>query len=285
MVDRFIVTCVVASSLFAVPVAAAQVEAGGAGKGRTDVAYGVAAGHVPLLERFLIGYRSPHHINAIMVMPAGAAEDESPNAGIGMPSVEEGNLAVMLQDKNADDTYDFTVWHQTFPNLTRHNIRDVGCQGRCERQLPHPNVVGGNVFVLVGFQLFFTGGRDHHIDQIGVFEEDGKLVLVYSDKNGDDVFGYSVDYALVPRLRIQELDSYDVGVGGGWGATTVQSGIKVLRGFHVDFKAGAADRHFEGIDIGFSGDLLRILYSDGSSGAFDAVIDWAVMQSGAVIDP
>jgi hypothetical protein len=160
--------------------------------------YPVPQGTVPLLDRFFLRYFDGHvfsrHLNAIMVMPAGAAEDASPEAGFGMPVVEEGEIAVILQDKNADDPIAFEVSHRVYADLRRYNIRDVGCVGGCERELPQPIVPRvGNVFVLVGFELFFTGGRDHHIDEIGIHEEGGRLVVAFNDRNDDDVSGYSVD--------------------------------------------------------------------------------------------
>ena len=62
--------------------------------------------------------------------------------------------------------------------------------------------------MLIGFDLMFDlrekafGGvkNDHHIDRIEVMEDNGYLTVSFNDKNDDDGFDYTVDYAYVPRV-------------------------------------------------------------------------------------
>lgn len=269
-----------------------RIELEGAGTGRSDRPYPVPGRTVPLLEQFFLLYYEGHgvdrHVNTIMVMPGGEAQDESPNAGLGMPVVEDGQVAIILQDKNADDSYFFDISHHPVANVQRHNIRDVGCVGRCERQLPHPLInARGNVFVLVGFQIFFTGGRDHRVDRIGVYVRNGKLIVELNDKNDDDVFGYSVDYVLLPRLRVRETDTFTIGTAGvGSVLRTVQVGDKVIRGFLFDF-TGGPDMRLSRIAAGFLGlNSLLLAYSDDSfTSNFSATIDYAVLAPPLEVDP
>src|SRR5439155_6179623 len=110
---------------------------------------------------------------------------------------------------------------------------------KCVRPLPiGPS--NRNVFVLVGFHLFFTGGRDHNIDEVAVFEDGGSLTVALNDRNDDDVFGYSVDYALwspdVPTSTIETHEERGTAKGGAHIA--LPAGEKVIQGFSFTFKTG-----------------------------------------------
>ena len=54
------------------------------------------------------------------------------------------------------------------------------------------------------------------MDEIGVYEEDGKLVVKFNDSNDDDVFGDKVDFAMVRLIGVniqQDEESGRAGAG------------------------------------------------------------------------
>lgn len=249
------------SSLFA-----AQRE--GFGKGRIDPPYSGVENSVPLLDTFYFRFGSgsggvDHHINSILVMPAGDAEIVG--SGSCGPATAPGRVTLMYRDKNADDRYFYKVGHDTgrLEAVRRLRICDVGCTGKCERRLPQDGVVGSQLgarFVLVGFELFFTGGRDHHVDEVAVFEENGVLTVMLNDKNDDDVFGYVVDYAWVPSLESGPLRE-SRGSNRGGARVELPEGRKVIRGFHFDYQH--KDHHLREIGVLTSnGDNLEVFYGD-----------------------
>jgi hypothetical protein len=255
----------------------------GFAKGRVDKTYRGVDDAVPLLSTFYfrfekVGESVDHHINSIMVMPAGAAEDVSPNAGLPMPNVESGKISLMYRDKNADDEYFYKVSHYTRPlsGVRRFNVRDVGCTGKCERSLPRPPDTD-SVFVLIGFQLFFTGSRDHHVDEIAVFEENRKLIVMLNDKNDDDVFGYSVDYAWVsPRLIRRTGEQSGSDQGGA--RVALPPGRKVIRGFHFNFVR--EDHHLRAIGVLTSNQNLEVYYEDkNGDDPFQWKVRWGIIGS------
>lgn len=273
----------------------------GFGKGRIDPLYQGVDDGVPLLSTFYFRFEqvgSPgavdNHINSIMVLPAGTAEDLSPNADIPAPVVESGKISLIYQDahqEDAKDRYFYKASHliQSFGRPThplnsarRYQIRDVGCTGKCERVLPRPAGSGEGTFVLVGFQLFFTGGRDHHVDEIAVFEEDGELTVKLNDRDDRDVFGYVVDYALFAPTptsieRITQMGE-ESGSAKGGARVTLPRGRKVIRGFHFNFKSG--DHHLREIGVLLSNENLEVFYSDSNGDdLFDWGVRWAIIGS------
>lgn len=261
----------------------------GFGKGRIDPLYAGVGNAVPLLNTFYFRFGSAsgsvdHHINSIMVEPAGAAVDVSPNADLRPPNVESGKITLMYQDKNGDDRYFYKVGHDTrgLSSARRFTIRDVGCRGKCERTLPAP-LQPGTTFVLVGFKVFFTGARDHHVDEVAVFEDNRKLTVMLNDKNDDDVFGYAVDYAWVSLHEVRRTGE-ESGSARGGARVALPSGRKVIRGFHFDY--ASKDHHLREIGaLTSNGDNLEVFYSDkNADDRFGWMVRWAIIGP-AVLAP
>jgi hypothetical protein len=259
----------------------AAATASGFARNRTDPLYPGVNDGVPLLETFYFRFHQgggsvDHHLNAIMVLPSGAARDVSPGAGIPKPVVARGRIALMYRDKDGKDQYFYRVAHDSapLPGVRRYSIRDVGCAGTCERLLPPPPVPG-SVFVLVGFELFFTGGRDHHVDEIAVYETNRRLTVKLNDKNDDDVFGYVVDYAWVSPASVRST-GVQSGAARGATFTSVPLGRKVIRGFHFDYSS--SDHHLREIGVLFRGARLEVYYGDkNADDRFTWNVRWAIV--------
>lgn len=248
----------------------------GFGKGIIVSDYPGTENGVPLLSSFYFRFEKAgssesvdNHINSILVLPGGRSEDLSPNADLSPTQVEDGKIQLMFRDKDASsakDRYFYKTAHTFLPaNARRFQFRDVGCTGKCEQILPPPSSgpVGslGSIFVLVGFHMFFTGGRDHHIDTVAVFEDNRKLTIEFNDKNDDDVFGYLVDYAWVrPRPGQNVRLGEESGSTSGGARVSLPPGQKVIRGFRFDFKS--KDHHSREIGVLAGNENLEVYYSD-----------------------
>lgn len=269
----------------------------GFAKGSTLVNYpGVDAG-TPLLSSFYFrfersGSSSPidNHINQIMVLPGGQSVDLSPGADLSPAQVPAGKLDLMFADKSsgsANDRYFFKVAHQTVPNGRRFQFRDLGCTGKCEQVLPKPPgpILPGvqPVFVLCGFKIFFTGGRDHHLDGLSVFENNGKLTVEFNDKNDDDVFAYLVDYALISPVGLNIQLGEESGTSIGAARVPTTAGAKVIRGFRFDLRS--SDHEVREIGVLPRNDDLEVYYTDAAGNdRFSWFVRWATISE-PVIDP
>lgn len=241
---------------------------------------------VPLLSSFYFRFEKENgsrpvdnHLHSIRVLPGGRSEDLSPNADLNPAQVDNGKIELTYMDRDGDDAKDryfYKVAHKTLTTgARRFQFRDVGCTNKCEQILPPPPAGGpldtfGSVFVLVGFHIFFTGGRDHHIDKIGVYEEHGKLIVEFNDKlrdsgifddDLDPVFGYVVDYAWVKRRPgLNIVLGEESGSTSGGARVSLPPGPKVIRGFRFDFRTD--DHHSREIGVVTSNEKLEVYYSD-----------------------
>jgi len=275
-------------ALFAAPFLASGASAQareGFGRGFITPRYGnlgVQRG-VPLLRSFYFRYDTgggsvDHHLNAILVQPSGDAQDLSPNADLPRPTVARGHIGLIFQDKNHDDRYFYDVAHT--PPLNpgperRFSIRDVGCTGKCERRLPAPPQ-SGMTFVLVGFEVFFTGSRDHHVDEVAVFERNGTLTVKLNDKNDDDVFGYLVEYTWLASSQVRRTGTAS-GQGTAGARVSLPAGRAVLRGFQFDYLS--KDHHIREIGaLTTNSSQLEVFFGDkNGDDRFGWAVDWALL--------
>lgn len=87
----------------------------------------------------------------------------------------------------------------------------------------------------MGFQLSYSGGRDHHINQVGFLESNGVLQVTFADKNFDDNILWRVQYAYVPRTLFSMLGESSGIRERGAASRKIASGPTVIRGFIFDF--------------------------------------------------
>lgn len=283
---RFVLVLAVLFTLLPLQVSPAKGQSGeGFGRGFITPGYGGIAVQrgVPLLQTFYFRFdrgNDPidHHINAILVLPSGRAQDLSPNADLPRPTVARGRIGLMFQDKSKNDRYFYRVAHTAPLNPgpeRRFSLRDVGCVGQCQRRLPRPPVEG-SVFVLVGFELFFTGDRDHHVDQVAVFERNGTLTVKLRDKKPDDVFGYLVEYAWLAPSQVRRTGTASGEAAGGERAR-IPAGRAVIRGFQFNYRS--KDHHLREIGVlNVSSSRLEVFFGDkNGDDRFQWAVDWALL--------
>ncbi len=148
----------------------------------------------PLMDAFYFRFGPPlgqsssedHHIQIILVKP------QDPSAS---------QLTVSYSNDGQDETYSYIVPFHQRRGGTRAQLADVGCAKTCVRELRRPRP--DDIFVIVGFQVFFTGD-DHHLERVAVLENDGTVTIAFHD-DGRRTFRYALDYVYLPRTLIRDL--------------------------------------------------------------------------------
>ena len=133
-----------------------------------------------------------------------------------------------------------------------------GCRGSCRTELTD-KPAGDYVLVLTGFRFKFLGD-DHHIEEIGILEDDQLLTHYFNDNNDDDEYNATVEYAWVPRALLSNISSV-AGRGSSSVRRTIPAGNKVIRGFHVDYLDGA-DNHIKRFGFLTNSTTVDIYFED-----------------------
>ena len=225
----------------------------------------IAGAKTKLLQSFDFQYTEEHHLRVIKVLQAA------------------NSIHVDFADKNSDDPY---RWSARFVELHGSDAVLGDVQGRDLRSkavhvLDAPR--GDYVFVLRGFQMEFGidfgGVTDHHMDEIGVWEEQGRLHIVFNDKNDDDDFSYRVQYAYVPLRLVHRTHTFANRTAGEHLQTAPQ-GVPVLSGFHFDF--ASKDHEVQTIQADLRSGNLKIRYADqNADDAYRWRIDMALLKPSA----
>jgi len=203
-----------------------------------------------------------HHLTQILVAPDFGTQNK---------------MRLGYHDKNSDDEYFYRISHHTSTDARiRRDSRslDICDRNKCTVRLSRP--AGDFVFVLVGFQLSFRG-TDHHIDEVGVMENNGELTVFFNDKNDDDVFIWSVQFAWVPRDLVSQLGESS-GANERKGASrTINRGTSVVRGFKFNFRSD--DHHIRAVSVLTPDGRVEVLYTDkNGDDRFDWQVRWALLR-------
>ncbi len=256
--------------------------------------YGTFGARTPALRTFRLTFGSHRKLALIGVLPGGESQDLNPATppdtdddpgpvAPGPVEVPDGRLYVYLQDAHPEgDEFSYEVSHSAvrIPGARRYQLRDVGCVGVCTRVLPF-SVLGGisavsrPLLALVGFKLYFIGGREHNIDRIGVWFVENKLKVAFNDKNDDDTFGYVVDFVVIPSLGLN-LNEGELKGKGATGLQTVplatpSRGSFMLTGFDLNYQKG--DHEVRDVGVYRRRNDLTVIHAD-DAGA--SPFDWRV---------
>jgi hypothetical protein len=265
-----------------------SIEGTGRGPETTNYSINPAQSGVPLLSSFYFRFvtdsltaQVDNHLNIVRMMPPGSKQDLSPSAQLPLSVVENGKIALEFADRKLDDekdNYFYKVAHDLYDGR-RYQIRDVGCIGTCERVIPlSEKDFASSIFALVGFQVYFTGGRDHQIDEIAIFEDNSNLVVKFNDRNDDDVFGYIVDFAMVSTTGQRVQTGEFSGESRGGARIPLSGENKVIRGFHFDYKF--RDHHLREMGVLSNPDNLEVYFGDqNGDDPFKYTVKWAQVTS------
>ena len=251
--------------------------------------YVVFGSRVPALRSFYLAFDigdptpADHQINLIQVLSGGESQDLSPTADLNPANIPDGRLDVTLQDDDPKgEEFFYKVSHSLLdsPGVRRFQFRDVGCVGQCVQSLPIPSLgtSPANLFppiiALVGFKLFFTGARDHELDRIGVWFRGNDLHVAMRDANGDDTFGYLVDFVVIPTAGLNVSSGMIRGDARG-GRTIGLPGPSntdfLLTGWEFNFVRG--EHEIRELGVLRSGDNVTLLYADKNA---DDLFRWRV---------
>lgn len=248
--------------------------------------YPVFGTRVPALHSFRLTYPAPndHEVALMQVLAGGDSEDLSPTAENQPARVPDGRLHVALQDANpSGEEFGYLVSHSTLriPGARRFQIRDVGCVGKCVRQLPlpgSPRLGPPPLLALVGFKLFFTGARDHELDRVGVWFRGNDLHVAFRDANGGDTFGYLVDFVAIPRLGLNVATGIERGSASGLETipfpTPFSPSDFLLRGWAFNFKKD--DQEILDLGVIRQRNDFNVFYGNSGGGeTFDWRVEWA----------
>ena len=219
----------------------------------------------PLLQAFDFSFTDKdHHLQRIKVIP----------------DTKRKKVRVEFRDDNGDDLFN---WSASFFEINDPRIhlgtisREARSNGFRVHKLQKP--AGNFVFVLTGFSLSYTVG-DHHIDKIGVFEEAGDLHVVMNDKNNDDAFFYTINYAYVPGDLVELTDRVSGSAKGQDGAE-IALGTPVLSGFLFNYSN--KDHHIRRISVESRSGNIQVAYHDkNSDDKFSWIVDVSILKDNAV---
>ena len=246
----------------------------------------------PALHSFRLTFPGgvDREITLIRVLAGGQSEDITPDADLAPADVPDGRLQVNLQDKDpSGEKFEYNVAHSVMriPGARRYQIRDVGCVGACTRTIPSsaitdsPFPVPGDtpLIALVGFKVFFTGGRDRQLDRIGVWFNGRDLNVALRDQNASprEPFGYLVDFVVIPTAGLNVSTGIARGTATEFGTYDLPAPSQadfMLTGWEFDFRPG--DREIRDIGVVRSGQHFNVYYRDSSGGEeFDWRVEWA----------
>jgi hypothetical protein len=253
--------------------------------------YPAFGSRTPGLHSFRLTYPGDdHEITLIQVLPGGISQDLSPGASGSPANIPDGRLSVLMQDANpSGEEYGYRVAHSLLnvPGARRFQIRDVGCVGRCTRPLPQ-QIFGSGAFpgwitfgtpliAMVGFKLYFTGGRDRELDRIGVGFRDNNLHVELSDRNRRITFGYLVDFVVIPTGGFNVTTGVERGTATAFESTPLGQSSRMdflLTGWSFNFQQG--DHRLLDIGVVRGRNNLSVFYGDeGGGDPFSWRVDWA----------
>ncbi len=134
------------------------------------------ANHVFVLTGFYVYYRGgDHHIDRLSIVE------------------RNGSVTVDVNDKNDDDPFVVEIRYAYIP---RSMFRAVSSRRGTAKGGQRVAIEAGTP-VIRGFTFDFRS-EDHHIQEVGVMlRANSTLEVYYSDKNKDDSFDWSVEYAVL----------------------------------------------------------------------------------------
>jgi len=243
---------------------------------------------VPLLDSFLLQFsdNDDHNVQALTVWPGSPI----PGSCLDCGQVTPGSIFLSLRDDDSREPFFFQVSHVDVPVGVRQRISAV-CVVTCRLPLDKP--ARDSVFVLVGFSFNFMG-VDHEIQRIGLWEENGEMVVHYRDETGDDQFRIDAEFVFLPPAMVPKRGNVS-GIKASEAATVtvnlgpVASGPTVIRGFDFVFRPEldfgvVHNEEIRKIGIRTPGNMIEVICADNENDLFDWGVDWGALKI-PVLDP
>jgi hypothetical protein len=263
----------------------------GFGKGETQE--GFPSQGVPLLKSFLFTY-----VTCAKTTPAclnGKVDNHIYQIIIKPNSVAQNQILLGFQDEDptqTKDLYYYQVEHYVLPDSSKIKQYDTGFRtgGKGPSSISRPTPAVKYVFVLLGFQLRFSG-NDHHMNEVGIRENNGKVTATFADIQGapSPPFQYRIWYAYVPRDMFSRVGETSGTRARGSQQVNIPPGPAVIRGFHFDYYpyfTNKGDMHLKRIGVVTRYDpnvnpdgKLKVSYADQDSvEGFDWQVRWGILS-------
>ena len=112
---------------------------------------------------------------------------------------------------NSDDPYFYNItFARYFGSIVRGSTTEFGRGGRITFPVNAPADRANFAFVIRGFYVQYRGD-DHHIQELGIQESNGRVTVALNDHNDDDPFQIDLQYAYLPRTAFSESPQLEVG--------------------------------------------------------------------------
>lgn len=214
------------------------------------------------------------------------SEDHHLGGVVALTEFPGNNLRIGFFDQNRDDDYFFRVSHHDaldsrIQRVDRGLDICVTTSGRCTVPITRPP--GDVVFVLTGFEISYQTGIDHHLDEIGLLENNGQLTVIYNDASDNKTFLWRVQFAWVPGDLFTGRGTVSgIADSGGAERVTPVSGKGVIRGFQFNFEphfTPGADHHIKRMALYMLNDRVSVLYHDrNSDDGYDWLVRWGRLE-------
>jgi hypothetical protein len=219
----------------------------------------------PILQSYYFRFTNgDHHFKAVGVEPR-------------VPSITQATLG--FADHNSDDPYFYNItFARYFGSIVRGSTTEFGRGGRITFPVNAPADRANFAFVIRGFYVQYRGD-DHHIQELGIQESNGRVTVALNDHNDDDPFQIDLQYAYLPRTAFSEL-SLRSGVNARGGErTTVSRGVGLIRGFHFNFTND--DHHIKelGVLLNGAGRLEVYFGDDNGDDPFNWNVAYGILKS------
>ncbi len=232
----------------------------------------------PLLRSFYVRYEGgDHEFSALDIMPND-------------PTINQ--VSILYRDQNRTfwgtpivPRYFYNITFAPYFGTIYRNTVTEFCRGTCTYPITSPPDRANYVFVIRGFYFYYRAG-DHHIDELRITEQDGRVTYALNDRNDDDLFRVDLSYAYIPRNYFSIISSRSGSARGAMRAA-IEPGAPVIRGFRFDFQPSNTDHHIQEIGVYMVGNgQLDVYYGDwNKDDLFTWSVDYAIVSRFGPVTP
>jgi hypothetical protein len=212
----------------------------------------------PILQSYYFRFTNgDHHFKAVAVEPR-------------LPTITQATIG--FSDRNSDDPYFYNVtFARYFGSIVRGSTTEFARGGHITFPVNAPADRANFVFVIRGFYIQYRGD-DHHIEELGIRENNGRVTVALNDDNNDDPFQIDLQYAYLPRAAFSEVNGKSGVNAKAAQRTSISRGVGLIRGFHFNFTNG--DHHIKELGVMLNGaGRLEVYYGDDNG---DDPFNWDV---------
>jgi hypothetical protein len=206
---------------------AAPQELSGLSRGAANLVLPAVANRVRLLSGFYFGFKQADWDHPMKIVAVRLAADGA-----------HGRLQFEDRDPtNDDDTYNYQTKWTAVPSegVIVGSLHQLAV-GNYDLSVPHMDDAvfrSQHVFVLTGFSLAYADD-DYAIKKIAIVSNSDKVSVDFHDRGGLNKFTVDVDYALVPRSMIAQVQTIQAEAAKSL-TSPILAGAAVISGFSFEY--------------------------------------------------